>query len=112
MTQDLKKLHKQLLKVESNLDKCRTTVIIDGWQTQKHSKKSRNWDFYSQQKIKILGLINDFIGCEFVLKSDSIFYKHYGDLTFKIIDFEESDVKCVNGDNTFCFSINEIELAL
>lgn len=110
MTQDLKKLYKSLIKVESNLDKSRTTGIVDGWQTQRHSKKSLNWDYYSQQKIKILGLINDFIGKEIKLSSDSIYFKHYSDLIFIIVDFQELDVKCTSGNYTFHFSINEIEL--
>ena len=48
------KLQKQLAKVESELDKCRTSVIQDGWQTQRHAKKSRKWDFLAQEKIELI----------------------------------------------------------
>lgn len=53
MTQDLKRLNKKLEKVESELDKCRTSTIQDGWQTQRFAKKSRKWDYYAQEKMKI-----------------------------------------------------------
>lgn len=48
------KLKKDLIKIEKQLDKCRTTVLIDGWQTQRHSKKARKWDFHSEQKRVIM----------------------------------------------------------
>ena len=48
------KLQKQLAKVEAELDKCRTSVIQDGWQTQRHAKKSRKWDFLAQEKIELI----------------------------------------------------------
>ena len=50
----LQKLNKQLQKIEAALDKCRTSVMQDGWQTQRYAKKSRKWDYYAQKKMKIL----------------------------------------------------------
>jgi len=50
----IEKLNKKLIKVNKKLDKCRTSVIQDGWQTQRHAKKSRKWDFLAQEKIKLI----------------------------------------------------------
>jgi allantoicase len=52
-------LRKKLAKVEKELDTCRTTVIADGWQTQRHAKKSRKWDILAQQKMTLIGQIED-----------------------------------------------------
>lgn len=49
----------KLAKIEKELDTCRTSVLQDGWQTQRYSKKSRKWDILAQEKMKILGLIED-----------------------------------------------------
>lgn len=46
-------LENKLLKIEKQLDKCRTSSFVDGWQTSKHAKKARKWDFYSYEKRKI-----------------------------------------------------------
>lgn len=46
-------LERKLIKIEEQLDKCRTSSIIDGWQTSRHAKKARKWDFYSSEKRKI-----------------------------------------------------------
>lgn len=53
----LAKLRKQLERVERELDKCRTTVLVDGWQTSKHAKKARKWDYYGQEKNRLRELI-------------------------------------------------------
>jgi allantoicase len=53
------KLKKRLAKVESELDKCRTTVMQDGWQTQRHANKSRKWDFYAQEKMRLIQKIEE-----------------------------------------------------
>lgn len=53
------KLIKRLEQIEKKLDKCRTSVIQDGWQTQRHAKKSRKWDFLAQEKIEIISKLND-----------------------------------------------------
>jgi hypothetical protein len=37
----IEKLKKRLEKIEKELDKCRTSSFVDGWQTQRHAKKSR-----------------------------------------------------------------------
>jgi hypothetical protein len=59
MKQDLKKLKIKLEKIEKELDKCRTSSLVDGWQTQKHAKKSRKWDYYAQLKMKTIQQIED-----------------------------------------------------
>ena len=46
-------LERKLIKIEEQLDKCRTSSFVDGWQTYKHAKKARKWDFYSSEKRKI-----------------------------------------------------------
>lgn len=56
---DKQKLLKRLEKIEKELDKNRTSVIQDGWQTQRHAKKSRKWDFLAQEKIEILKQLED-----------------------------------------------------
>jgi hypothetical protein len=48
------KLLKRLEKIEAELYKNRTSVIQDGWQTQRYAKKSRKWDFLAQEKMEIL----------------------------------------------------------
>jgi allantoicase len=48
--QQIESVKKELSKVEAQLEKNRTTVMADGWQTMRHAKKSRNWDFYAQRK--------------------------------------------------------------
>jgi len=53
------KLLKRLEKIEIELEKCRTSSYIDGWQTQKHAKKSRKWDILAQEKIKIQTQLNE-----------------------------------------------------
>ena len=52
------KLIKKLEKIEMELEKCRTSSYIDGWQTQKHAKKSRKWDMLSQEKFELQKQIN------------------------------------------------------
>jgi len=52
-------LLKRLAKVEKELAKNRTTVMVDGWQTMRHTKKSRNWDYYAQQKRDIQDQLDD-----------------------------------------------------
>jgi len=59
MTQDLKKLNKRLEKIEKELDTCRTSVLQDGWQTQRYAKKARKWDILAQEKMKIIQQIED-----------------------------------------------------
>lgn len=46
-------IEKRLLKIESELDNCRTSSFIDGWQTQRHAKRSRKWDFLAQEKFEL-----------------------------------------------------------
>ena len=56
---ELEKLKSQLTRVEKALDKNRASTIQDGWQTQKFAKKSRNWDYYAQLKMKLLQRIDE-----------------------------------------------------
>lgn len=55
----LQQLKSRLLKIESELSTCRTSVLQDGWQTQRHAKKARKWDVLAQEKMKIIEQIND-----------------------------------------------------
>ena len=55
----LQKLKDKLEKIEKELDKCRTSSFVDGWQTQKYAKKARKWDYYAQEKMKLIQQIND-----------------------------------------------------
>jgi allantoicase len=55
----IEKLKKRLEKIEKELDKCRTSSFIDGWQTQRHAKKSRKWDILAQQKMKLIQRISN-----------------------------------------------------
>jgi hypothetical protein len=48
------KIRSELVRVEKQLDKCRTSAMQDGWQTSKHAKKSRKWDFYAQEKMRLI----------------------------------------------------------
>ena len=52
-------IEKRLAKVEKELDKCRTSTIQDGWQTQRFARKSRKWDFYAQEKMKLLQMLDE-----------------------------------------------------
>lgn len=66
----LQRLKKQLEKVENELDKCRTSTIDDGWQTQRFAKKSRKWDYYAQQKNKLRQQIDELEYKESLLDTD------------------------------------------
>lgn len=55
----IERLKKQLEKVEKQLDKCRTSTMQDGWQSQRFAKKARKWDYYAQEKMRLIGLIED-----------------------------------------------------
>ena len=55
------KLIKKLEKIEMELEKCRTSSYIDGWQTQKHAKKSRKWDMLAQEKFELQIKINELL---------------------------------------------------
>ena len=53
MDLELQKLRTKLNKIETELSKCRGSVLEDGWQTQRYAKKMRKWDYYAQEKNKI-----------------------------------------------------------
>jgi len=55
----LQQLKSRLLKIESELSTCRTSVLQDGWQTQRHAKKARKWDIMAQRKMEILSQIDE-----------------------------------------------------
>jgi hypothetical protein len=59
---ELEGLKKKLLRIEKELDKCRTSVLQDGWQTQRFAKKSRKWDYYAQEKMKLIARIDEIEG--------------------------------------------------
>lgn len=52
-------LLKQLAKIEAQLDKNRTSVLEDGWQTIRHAKKSRRWDILAQEKRELQDKLSD-----------------------------------------------------
>ena len=55
----LQQLKSRLLKIESELSTCRTSVLQDGWQTQKHAKKARKWDILAQRKMELIQQIDE-----------------------------------------------------
>jgi hypothetical protein len=61
---ELEKLSLSMAKILKELDKTRTTVREDGWQTQKHAKKSGKWDYYARKKFEIVKEIEDSDGSE------------------------------------------------
>lgn len=56
---NIEKLKKQLHKIEIELSKCRGSVLEDGWQTMRYAKKMRKWDYYAQEKMKLINQIED-----------------------------------------------------
>ena len=62
MKTELEKLKNRLRKVELELDKCRCSTLQDGWQTQRFAKKARKWDYYAQEKMKLIQKIEELIG--------------------------------------------------
>lgn len=56
---NITQLKSKLDKIEKQLSTCRTSVLQDGWQTQRHAKKARKWDVLAQEKMKIIEQIND-----------------------------------------------------
>lgn len=61
----------RLFKIEKQLDKNRTSVMLDGWQTQRHAHKSRNWDFLAQEKMKIIQRIEEIEHKEWLMDIDN-----------------------------------------
>lgn len=57
---NIKSLRKKLDKIEKELDKCRTSTLQDGWQTMRYAKKARKWDYYAQEKMKLLQQIEEY----------------------------------------------------
>ncbi len=55
---EIQRIKKALQRIETELDKCRTSTMQDGWQTSKHAKKSRKWDFYAQEKMSLLNQLD------------------------------------------------------
>jgi len=56
---NIKKLQARLNKVEKELNTCRTSVLQDGWQTQRFAKKNRKWDILAQRKMQLIQSIED-----------------------------------------------------
>lgn len=60
-TSELQKLHTKLAKVEKQLEKYRgCSPLTHGWQTQRYAKADRNWDYYAQQRMKLLQQIEEY----------------------------------------------------
>ena len=57
--ENIKKLQSRLNKIEKEIETCRTSVMKDGWQTQKFARKSRKWDYLAQEKMKLIQKIDD-----------------------------------------------------
>ena len=57
-TNKLQQLKLRLTKIENELSTCRTSVLQDGWQTQRHAKKARKWDILAQRKMEIINQID------------------------------------------------------
>ena len=55
----LQQLKLRLLKIENELSTCRTSVLQDGWQTQRHAKKARKWDILAQRKMELIQQIEE-----------------------------------------------------
>lgn len=55
---NLDRMRASLARIEKQLDGCRTSVLVDGWQTQKFAKKARKWDVLAQQKMYLKGEID------------------------------------------------------
>ena len=81
---EIETLKKKLARIEAELDKCRTSVLQDGWQTQRFAKKSRKWDYFAQEKMKIIGRIDE-------IESKEV-YEGSGDLTPE--EFEDRYCDC------------------
>jgi hypothetical protein len=60
-------LEKRLDKIEKELEGNRTTVLVDGWQTMRHAKKSRKWDMLAQEKRDVQDKLADLEGVECLL---------------------------------------------
>lgn len=55
----IQQLLKKLNRIEKELERCRGTVQVDGWQTMRYAKKMRKWDMLGQEKLEILIKLND-----------------------------------------------------
>ena len=53
------RMRASLVRVEKELDGCRTSVLDDGWQTMRFAKKARKWDVLAQEKMHLIGQIED-----------------------------------------------------
>ena len=58
---NIKLLQQRLDKIEKELSTCRTSVLQDGWQTQKFAKKSLKWDILAQRKMQLITKINQLL---------------------------------------------------
>ena len=66
----LQQLKSRLLKIEIELSNCRTSVLQDGWQTQRHAKKARKWDILAERKMEILSQIDEIEYSESLMDTD------------------------------------------
>lgn len=66
----LQQLKLRLLKIESQLSTCRTSVLQDGWQTQRHAKKARKWDILAQRKMELIQQIDEIEYLQSIMDTD------------------------------------------
>ncbi len=57
-------ISRKMAKILTELDKCRTSVMVDGWQSSRYAKKARKWDILAQEKMRLIGLIDESEGTE------------------------------------------------
>ena len=50
MDLELQKFHTKLEKIETELSKCRGSVLKDGWQTQRYAKKKEKMGLLCTRK--------------------------------------------------------------
>lgn len=55
----LDQLKTKLAKIESELNKNRTSALQDGWQTSRHARKSRKWDELAKAKMELISRIDE-----------------------------------------------------
>jgi hypothetical protein len=54
LNKEIQKIEKRLQTIEKELEKVRNySAQIDGWQTQKFSKKSRKYDYLAIEKFEL-----------------------------------------------------------
>ena len=91
MKNNLDNLRKRLARIEQELDKCRTSTMQDGWQTQRFAKKSHKWDVLAQRKMQLIQMIEDVENAE----RDKYYYLKEGDI---ICEGDEAEMSAKYSD--------------